>query len=337
MSKVKKKNKMGKSAVTRTVMGILLAILIVYALALILSMLWGFMTSLKSPQEFTDLDFRNVMGLPYGSKKEPNTFGEGFSLFDNYANIFKGLQYTREEIFYRGGTEVVHRAQEVTLLGMLGNTLLYTLGGALIYALMPAFTAYLCAKYDEFKLSGILYVVYIFMMCMPIVGSQPAELTFLRNIGIYDTIWGNYIQKMTGSGMYFFVYFAYFKGVSNTYREAAELDGASQFTIMVRIYAPLAIKMIATVFLIQFVTLWNDYQTPLLYLPTHPTLAFGVYWLANLNTVPGSVGEEMRKLGFNETPVKIAGYMMLAIPITVFFIIFKDKLMGDVSLGGIKE
>lgn len=334
MSKVKK-NKIGKSAVTRTVMIVLCVFLIVYALSLISIMVWGLMTSFKSPYEFTDLDYRNVLGLPYGPNKEPNTFGEGFGLFDNYLNVFRGLKYTRKEVFISGGVEKVHQVEKLSLLGMFGNTLLYTIGGALIYALMPAFTAYLCAKYDEFKLSAILYVVYIFMMCMPIVGSQPAELTFLRNIGIYDTIWGNYIQKMTGSGMYFFVYHAYFKGVSNTYREAAELDGASQFTIMVRIYAPLAIKMILTVFLIQFVTLWNDYQTPLLYLPTHPTLAFAVFGLANKDTVPGMVGEGTRSFG--ETPVKIAGYMMLALPITIFFIIFKDKLMGDVSLGGIKE
>ncbi len=335
MAKMKKNNKLGKSAVTRTVMIVLCVFLIIYTLSLFFSLIWGLMTSFKSPYEFSDLDYRNVIGFPYGPNKEPNTFGEGFGLFDNYLNVFRGLKYTRVEVFLQGGVEKQHVANKVTLLGMFGNTLLYTIGGALIYALMPAFTAYLCAKYDEFKLSTILYFIYIFMMCMPIVGSQPAELTFLRNIGIYDTIWGNYIQKMTGSGMYFFVYFAYFKGVSNTYREAAELDGASQLTIMIRIYAPLAIKMILTVFLIQFVSLWNDYQTPLLYLPTHPTLAFGVFGLANKNTVPGMVGEGT--LTFNETPVRISGYMMLAVPITVFFIIFKDKLMGDVSLGGIKE
>ena len=76
---------------------------------------------------------------------------------------------------------------------------------------------------------------------------------------------------------------------------------------------------------------YNDYQTPLMYLPTHPTLAFGIYLL---NTGNGS-GENMRKLYY--TTIRMAGCMMLAVPITIIFVIFKERLMGDVSLGGIKE
>ena len=198
--------------------------------------------------------------------------------------------------------------------------------GALIYALMPAFTAYLCAKYD-YKLSGVLIAVYTLMMCMPIVGSAPFELTFLRNVGLYDSIWGNYIQKMTGGGMYFFVYLAFFKGLSDTYREAASIDGASEGRIMLSVYFPLALKIISTVFLIQFVALWNDYQTPLLYLPTHPTIGYAVYYISYESFNPE----------FYHTPVQVAGLMLLALPIIVLFVVFKERLMGDISLGGIKE
>ena len=181
--------------------------------------------------------------------------------------------------------------------------------------------------YLGLKLSGIIFVAYTLMMCMPIVGSLPTELTFLKNAGLYDTIWGNYIQSMTGSGMYFFVFFAFFKSMPETYREAASIDGAGHFKIMARIYFPLAIKMLSTVFLIQFVARWNDYQTPLLYLPTHPTLAYAVYWIGNLTNVAA----------LRTVPVRIASSMLLAVPILVLFIAFKNKLMGDISLGGIKE
>ena len=127
--------------------------------------------------------------------------------------------------------------------------------------------------------------------------------------------------------MYFFVYLAYFKGTSEVYREAAQLDGASQMRVMTMIYFPLAVKIISTVFLIQFVALWNDYQTPLLYLPTHPTLAYGVYYVSYEAFVPA----------FYHTPVRISGLMLLAVPLIIIFAVFKDKLMGDISLGGIKE
>lgn len=336
MANAKKEIRLGKSVTTRVLVYVLCTLLIIYASVILLSLFWALITSLKNPYEFSSLQSLNKVGFPTLDKDNPLNSREEFFKLKNYATIFQHLKYKRTEVFYRGQVEVTHYAggfdgAKVGLGGMLLRTLLYTVGGAAIQAFMPCMTAYLCAKYDEFKLSGIIFVVYLFMMCMPIVGNYPTELTFLRNIGIYDTIWGNWIQKMTGSGMYYFVYYAYFKGVSNTYREAAEIDGAPQIVIMFRIYFPLAIKMVSTVFLIQFVTLWNDYQTPLLYLPTFPTLAYAIFLM---NSDNGS-GEDMREL-YGVT-VRMAGCMLLAVPITLIFIIFKERLMGDVSLGGIKE
>ena len=310
--------------ITKIVFVFLFIVLALYALTMISMLLWGLLTSLKSSDDFENLN--NVMGLP--NLDPENIFNSRDALFklSNYKTVIDNFMIEKRAVYYGRGPEQIVHVCKAGFGEMLVNTLLYTVGGALIYAIMPAITAYLCAKYP-YKLSGALVVIYTLMMCMPIVGSTPFELTFLRNTGLYDSIFGNYIQKMTGGGMYFFVYLAYFKGTSETYREAAQLDGASQFRVMFTIYFPLAVKIIATVFLIQFVMLWNDYQTPLLYLPTHPTLAYGVYFVSFEALIPV----------FYHTPVRIAGLMLLAIPIIIVFIIFKDKLMGDISLGGVKE
>lgn len=315
--------------VTKVVFVILFVVLALYTLIMLSSLLWGLITSLKSSNDFEN--FGNVIGFPNVNVEGTPYAGipsgrEALLKLANYKIVLEKFVITRRAVYYGLGPEQIVHTCKAGFGELLVNTLLYTVGGALIYALMPALTAYLCAKYP-YKLSAILVVVYTLMMCMPIVGSTPFELTFLRNTGLYDNIIGNYIQKMTGSGMYFFVYLAYFKGTSETYREAAQIDGASQFRIMTTIYFPLAIKIIATVFLIQFVALWNDYQTPLLYLPTHPTLAYAVYY----------VSYEAFEPALYHTPPRIAGLMLLAVPIVILFAIFKDKLMGDISLGGIKE
>lgn len=315
--------------VTKVVFVILFVVLALYTLIMLSSLLWGLITSLKSSNDFEN--FGNVIGFPNISVEGTPYAGipsgrDALLKLANYKIVLEKFVITRRAVYYGLGPEQIVHTCKAGFGELLVNTLLYTVGGALIYALMPALTAYLCAKYP-YKLSAILVVVYTLMMCMPIVGSTPFELTFLRNTGLYDNIIGNYIQKMTGSGMYFFVYLAYFKGTSETYREAAQIDGASQLRIMTTIYFPLAIKIIATVFLIQFVALWNDYQTPLLYLPTHPTLAYAVYY----------VSYEAFEPALYHTPPRIAGLMLLAVPIVILFAIFKDKLMGDISLGGIKE
>lgn len=315
--------------VTKVVFVILFVVLALYTLIMLSSLLWGLITSLKSSNDFEN--FGNVIGFPNISVEGTPYAGipsgrDALLKLANYKIVLEKFVITRRAVYYGLGPEQIVHTCKAGFGELLVNTLLYTVGGALIYALMPALTAYLCVKYP-YKLSAILVVVYTLMMCMPIVGSTPFELTFLRNTGLYDNIIGNYIQKMTGSGMYFFVYLAYFKGTSETYREAAQIDGASQLRIMTTIYFPLAIKIIATVFLIQFVALWNDYQTPLLYLPTHPTLAYAVYY----------VSYEAFEPALYHTPPRIAGLMLLAVPIVILFAIFKDKLMGDISLGGIKE
>ena len=314
-----------KFSSTKIVFAILAVVLILYSTFMLLMLIWGLFTSLKSIDDFEYLG--NVVGFPNLDSNEMFNSREAFFKLQNYATIINNFVIVRRAVFYRSGiAEPIVHVCEAGFGELLVNTVLYTVGGALIYALMPAFTAYLCAKYD-YKLSGVLIAVYTLMMCMPIVGSAPFELTFLRNVGLYDSIWGNYIQKMTGGGMYFFVYLAFFKGLSDTYREAASIDGASEGRIMLSVYFPLALKIISTVFLIQFVALWNDYQTPLLYLPTHPTIGYAVYYISYESFNPE----------FYHTPVQVAGLMLLALPIIVLFIVFKEKLMGDISLGGIKE
>lgn len=308
-------------------------LLVFYTLVMLGMIFWGLLTSLKSEADYLGgLMYKgdsNVLGFPRLDKSIVGNSSEAFFKLKNYRIIMSKLEITKTVTYYpTGATEKVSYTVVNNFYMLLANTLMYTVGGAIIYAIMPALTAYLCAKYD-YRLSRALVVVYTMMMCMPIVGSLPTELTFLRDTGLYDSIWGNYIQKMTGSGMYFFVYYAYFKGMSNTYREAAVIDGAGPFIVMTRIYFPLAIKMISTVFLIQFVNLWNDYQTPLIYLPTWPTLAYGVFYLS---TPTLSYDRELYAI-----PTQISAPMMLAIPIIIIFVAFKDKLMGDITLGGIKE
>ena len=322
----KKPKKDPHSIVFFTILGIFLGLV---SLFLLYSPLFGLMTSLKSPDDFSSSFGNNVLGFPSLDPKDPYNSRQQFFKWSNYAEVFKHFRYERvASSFYQGGNLVSHEQENVNVGRMLLNTLLYAGGVGLIRAVFPAVVAYLCAKYD-YKFSKIVFVVFTFMLAIPIVGSYPTEITLLRNNGFYDTFYGIWIQAMGGEGMYFFVYYAFFKSQSNAYKEAAEIDGANDFTIMFRIYMPMAAKIIFTVFLIQFVTYWNDFQTPMLYLPTHPTLALGVFDLTKSgSTISRSLQNE---------PMRLAATMMLAIPIAVFFAIFKDRLMGNITFGGIKE
>lgn len=298
--------------------GVVFALLLVYALSMVGILGWGFITSLKSQD-----DFRlegNVIGFPSLEYSADQIFK-----LKNYKLIFDNFEIDAKEEFYVG-TQLVTHQSKTNLFGLVVNSVLYALVGALIQAFVPAIVAFVCVKY-KYRFSKVVYAVALFAYIVPIVGNFPSVITVLRDFGIYDSFIGMYIQKFSFTGMYFFIYWAYFETFSDTYLEAAQIDGASQANVLFRIVLPLSGKIISSVALILFVQMWNDYQTPLLYLPTHPTVAYGVYYMTQLK----------RMATLTSTPVKVAGCMLLAIPLLILFIFLKDKLMGNISMGGIKE
>ena len=125
----------------------------------------------------------------------------------------------------------------------------------------------------------MIYTVVVVTMVLPVVGNTASELQLVKALGIFDTIPGNWIQKFNFLGMYYLVFYATFRGIPNDFAEAAYVDGAGETHVMVRIIFPLVANIFVTVMLIKFIGFWNDYQTPLLFLPTHPTIAYGVYYL----------------------------------------------------------
>ena len=163
-------------------------------------------------------------------------------------------------------------------------------------------------------------------MVIPIIGSTPSNIVILQSLGLYQTLLGEYIMKFNFLGMYFLVFYAIFQGISNDYSEAAQLDGASEFAIMIRIMLPLVMPTFSTILLIRFIESWNDYNYVLLYLRSYPTLSYGVYRMS------------MEKVdGMDHATMRIASSLLVALPILTLFIIFRNKIMGNVTMGGVKE
>ena len=106
------------------------------------------------------------------------------------------------------------------LVQLIWNTLLYVVGCSFFAAFIPCITAYVTAKFP-FRFSGIVYGIVLITMMIPIVGSYPSELVLLRRLGLYNTMYGIWIQRANFLGMYFLVFHASFKAMSKDFSEAA--------------------------------------------------------------------------------------------------------------------
>ena len=298
MKTIKRKNgaiKEGFSPLT-IVMAVILGM---YCAVLIIWLIWALLTSLKDPNDF--------LGNKYGL---PNPW-----YFDNFAYVI--YEYKVEKLI--DGVSTV-----ISTGDMILNSVLYSVGSAFVATLVPCITAYLCARY-KYKFSKIIYSTVLVCMVIPIVGSQASELQIVIKMGIYDHMFGMWILKSWFLGLYFLVFHEVFLSIPNAYGEAAEIDGASDFCIMTKISLPLAKNTFFTVLLIMFVTYWNDFQTPMLYLPTHPTISEALYWI--------------KSSSFNyfaKMPVKMAAPMMFLLPVLIIFLCFHKRLLGNLTVGGVK-
>ncbi len=288
-------NKKKKMRKVNVFMVLSFVVLFTYLLMIILPLLWAAMSSFKTNLEVTYRPFE----LPKKWR------------WENYEIVFENFV-----------APVRSQYRDAGIFELLRNSLLYAFGSAVLQMLSCMLTAYIAARF-EFKFCKFLYALVIVTMIIPIVGSLPSELRVARLLNIYDTMIGSWIMKTYFIGLYFLIFHAAFKLVPNAYAEAAYLDGAGNFTVMTRIMIPFVKGTMATVLLLNFITFWNDFQTPMVYMPSYPTIALGLY----------SVVNNQQK---TDVPMQFGACMIVAIPLVILFACFQNKLLGNLTTGGLK-
>jgi len=301
--------------------GVILGVLILYTTLMFGLLMLGVNMSLK---QILDKDIFSLPNMKYWKIDQyfPNT------IFGNYLFVFKNLKINTGNSYIIGlfNKERVNVPIKGDLATSSIYTLLYAGGGAFFATFMPMFMGYLCAMYSN-KVSSFLYALVVFVIATPIVGSQPSAINLMRSLRLYDTFWGEFLRRSSFANMYFLIFFAYFKSMSSGFSEAAEIDGASQWNVMFRIYIPLAANIFFTVYLILFVNFWNDFTTPMMFLPSKPTLSYLIYYKVSIDT-----GDN-----FKIVARQMAALMVFAVPIIVIFSVFNKRLMTNLTMGGMKE
>ena len=124
--------------------------------------------------------------------------------------------------------------------------------------------------------------------------------------------------------MYFLLFYAFYETLSDSYYEAAEIDGASDFTVFVQIMVPQAVGIIGTLWMLSFIGIWNEYASYQLFLPSHPTVSTALVFIQT-NVTSGIYA--------NHYPEFFAAIMISIIPVIVIFLAFQEQIM-QMSLGG---
>lgn len=283
-----------RSGMAKAVYAVVFVIFVVYVLSLLLPFLWVFLSSFKGDMEFADLN-NSAFSLP-------KTWH-----FENWKLCFEVLEVEGTSFF-----------------GMLWNSIWYVGVGALLGVFFEVATAYIVTKYNHFKISRIMYVLVIFFLTFPVMGQTGARYKVLHEVGLADTPFYVILFAMTGFTTSFLIFCSSWEGVSNTYSEAAKIDGAGHFRIFFTVMLPMLKGPIFSVMILAFIGRWNMYANIMLYLPSYPTLATGLYLFQ-------SVTDRMANI-----PVYFCGIFISVLPPLILFCLFSETIMKNVTQGGIK-
>ena len=279
---------------------IIFVVLVLYVASIIFVLYMGFINSLKTTGDSRyDGNFFGFPNAKYGWQ------------WQNY-----GKELFSKFVILRSGT--TH-----DMGGMLLTSFIYAVFVSITGILNQVVVAYAVTKYT-FKLKKVLYTTAIVVMFIPIVGALPSKVAIMEALHLRNSIIGICIMNSTYTGLYFLVFCATFSGISSTYAEAAKIDGAGHLSIFVKIMLPLIGSTLFAVFILQFITNWNDYYTPMIFLSSRPTIAYALF---EFNRESEAVVS---------TALKLSASIFTCIPIIIVFVIFRNKIMGNVTMGGIK-
>lgn len=248
----------------------------------------------------------------------------GFKARTNFANDYIGLptSWTFKN-FIDAFTYSKPETQGFNIFQMLGMSVLLSVCGTAVTVFVSSCAAYVVAKY-EFPGRSLILGVVIFTMIIPIVGSLPSQIQLMKNLGLDGKVIGIIFLYSGGFGMNFMLLYSFFKNLSWTYVEAAKIDGASDFRIFRSIILPMAKGPIIAISIITLIGQWNDYMTPMIYLPSKPTIAVGLKLLSDAMEQEGNY------------VLLFASITLAILPIILMFCFFSKTIMENTSVGGLK-
>ncbi len=296
---IKKKYDKDRSSVSqRTVFIIAFVLFALYAALILYFFVYGFLISIK-PDQNAFLDDQWTCNL-FSFPKSP-TLKNYVATFTEWKNI-DGVN---------------------GFLTMLWNSVWRTTASAFLNWFSTAIVCYVLVHYKS-KFTHFLYTLGLLIAMLPLYGGQGAQYRLFNRLHLINNPAISFVS-IALYGTYFFYMYAFWKSISHTYAEAASIDGANHYQILFRVMLPQVLPSIVSLFVMQFISAWNDYESTAAYMKKYPNLAYGTYAFSEMSTYAGNI------------PAYFAGVLLSLVPVLILFVSFQKTIMEKVYFGGLKE
>ncbi|MBU3113190.1 carbohydrate ABC transporter permease [Clostridium lacusfryxellense] len=206
--------------------------------------------------------------------------------------------------------------------GLLNSIVIATAVTA-VSGYFSALTAYGFSKF-RFKGNKILFWVLLGTMMVPTQLGMIGLFQLVKHMGLLDSYVPLIIPAIATPASVFFIKGYTDGAISRSLIEAARIDGCNELTIFNKIVLPLIFPSVATMSIFTFIQTWNNFLIPLILLfdpnkftlPIMVMLARGTY-----KTEYGAV---------------FTGVAISIVPIMIAFIFLSKKIVGGLTVGGVK-
>ncbi len=268
------------------VRGLAYVVLVVVALSMAIPFLWMISTSLKGNEA--------VFAVPPQVIPDP-------PLWSNYADVFQIVPF---------GLFVLNSVK-ISSLATLGT---------LISSSMAAF-AFARLRFPG---RGLLFALVLSVLMVPSQVTLIPVYWVMAQLGWINTLLPLIVPSWFGNAFGIFLLRQFFLTLPQEFMDAARIDGCTPYGVYARIWLPLAKPALVTFGILSFISSWNDFLSPLIYLNDQTMMTIPV----GLASFQGLHNAEWGPL--------MAGSFMACIPIIAIFIAGQRYFVRGIVLSGLK-
>ena len=201
---------------------------------------------------------------------------------------------------------------------------LYVSGiSTILVIIVGSMAAYAFSKI-HFRGRNMIYIIFISSLMIPKEIMIVPLFRIIQDFGMVNSYSGM-IWPNVAAAFGVFLLKGFFDNTPDALREAARIDGASEWKTFTRIMLPIVKPGIGALFILNFVQVWNDYLWQMV-----------VGQEKNMKTLMVGTATLMQDLNPNFA-YKMAGATVAAIPMLIIFLLFQRYFTSGITAGAVKE
>jgi len=205
------------------------------------------------------------------------------------------------------------------------NSVLITVIKVPLGLFISAMAAYSLARI-KFAGQRLIYLLILFGTMIPFQVMLAPIFGVVNDFHLINTYIGVILPYLAfGVPYQVFILYAFFKVVPRELSEAAQIDGASHFTILWRIFLPVSLPVLAALLILDFVATWNEFAMALVILQDN-----------RMWTLPLGLMAFQSQFSRNYGQLNSA-IVMTVLPAIIVYMIFQRYFVSGLTSGAIKE